>query len=169
MHFLLTLLLCAPPLPRPQPSAKRETRLVLWYIPFAVDTSVPVTAETIGVRAHYTVTLESPERIAALTAILADRKPASRFDPNLVRLVVARDSVGPFTIIVDQAGQVLEGPEKSSLSAPAFAALKKMLSELTAGMRLKGSRVVTAQPPPEFGISNSYFLNSESKADRTRP
>jgi hypothetical protein len=167
MDLLLTVLLCVPTPPSPEAAAKPQ-RVLLYYIPFAVETYLPVTAETIRKNAHYTLTLESPERLAALKSILSDRRARSRYDPNFVRLLVVRDSPGTFDVIVDSEGQTLEGAQKSALSPNAFASLKRLLSELTAGMKVKGARVVTAQPR-SGQTPIDYFLKSESNAERARP
>ena len=116
--------------------------MTLYYIPFAVETLVPVTEKDIRARAHYIIELDSQEQVAALVAVLSERKGKGRFDRHFVRLLLVPRSPPGADILVDSEGQVLEGSITSALTRGAFTSLKKMLSELTAGHRASDPEVI---------------------------
>ena len=134
MQFALALATCVLAQPLAEAPAK-HARMTLYYIPFAAETYVAVTEKTIKKSAYHTIEVDSPERIAALEAVLADRKGKGRFNRSSVRLLVVPRSPATADILVDSEGRVSEGGVTSALSTEAFTSLKRILSELTAEPR----------------------------------
>jgi hypothetical protein len=124
VNFVLALAMCVPAPPLSQETSK-HARMTLYYIPFAVETYIPVTEKTIRVKAHDTIELDSREQVAALVAVLSERKGKGRFDRNFVRLLVVPQSPAGADILVDSEGQVLEGGVTSALTSGAFTSLKR--------------------------------------------
>jgi hypothetical protein len=138
VNFVLALATCVLAQPLAQDTAT-HARMTIYYIPFAVETYIPVTEKTIRESAHHTIELDSQEQIAALLAVLSERKGNSRFDRHFVRLLLVPQSPPAADILVDSEGQVLEGGNKSALTGAAFTSLTRMLSELSAGRSASGS------------------------------
>jgi len=141
VQFALALATCVLAQPLAEAPA-RHARMTLYYIPFAAETYVAVTEKTIKKSAYHTIEVDSPERIAALEAVLADRKGKGRFNRSSVRLLVVPRSPATADILVDSEGRVSEGGVTSALSTEAFTSLKRILSELTAEPRTSHPEVI---------------------------
>ena len=118
MQFALALATCVLAQPLAEAPA-RHARMTLYYIPFAAETYVAVTEKTIKKGAYHTIEVDSPERIAALEAVLADRKGKGRFNRSSVRLLVVPQSPATADILPSRTearglGEGIGGPTHQS-------------------------------------------------------
>jgi hypothetical protein len=103
----------------------------IYYIPFQIETYVPVTQENIREKANYQIEVIDAKSVAALLTIISGGDKTTEFDEMRVRLLLVWDD-GKQKTVVDTKGNVLEGKMRRSLGKAEFGELQNLLSGLVA-------------------------------------
>ena len=108
-----------------------DCKLVIYFIPFQVETYEPITPENIREKATYRICVESEKAGTELLGIVSARLATKGFDSRKVRLLI-EDVPGAHEILVDSEGHLRAAGEEGVLRRKDFARLKRLLSRIVA-------------------------------------
>ncbi len=98
---------------------------IAYFIPFPVETYVPVTPETINKDGDKAIL--TPDDVFILARILQDRGKSAEFESVKTRLRIERSNAMP--VFVDQNGNVVEGSQRYSLRPVALVSLAELMEK----------------------------------------
>ena len=104
-------------------SASGGNMITVYFLPFEIETYVPVTADTVECDAHEVWQIKDSQQSARLLGLL--RNDDSRVDPKRIRAKIV--SPGK-TFLVDSAGVATDGESRYRLDLPGFLQLREDLA-----------------------------------------